>query len=553
MRHWLRVSLGCTCSILLASALCVTQNKPENRPVPVTIDEVREHLTGDPPLIRVGLPERQSALLAMEGIGVRVTVDPAGNVVSAIADRSVSSDLQSRAEAVAKNLRFRPFERDGHTVSVSFEDRVAVLPPELIPKIPVPFPIIRNWGSVRITLRRTGCFGTCPAYRVEIRGNGSVDYEGQSYVALTGTHHGSISKDTVAELVDAFRNANYYSLKNEYVWPATDLPTYETSIEIDGKLKEVKDYAGEQVGMPVSVSKLEAEIDRLADTESWIKGNENTVKSLTEEKWDFKSSGAAETLARVAQSGEPEVVSDLLAAGVPFDPDSKAAAMTLMQAGRRGDMSMLEALLDAGGSKNSKALDGALFAAASAGRPEAVRLLIANGASPNSDNPQGRTLLMAAAGSGVPDVVQDVLSSNPDVNAHGAQGGTALMEAVGQWHYGTERKEVNRAEVVRILLERGADPNLQDDRGNTALIECAWDADAALALIRRGANVNMQNKDGLTALINSVSPDVARVLVDNGADLHLRNKEGKTALQEARQFNRPDKVAVLEAAQEPKQ
>jgi ankyrin repeat protein len=160
---------------------------------------------------------------------------------------------------------------------------------------------------------------------------------------------------------------------------------------------------------------------------------------------------------------------------------------------------------------------------------------------------------MAAAGSGVPSVVQDVISSNPDVNAHGAQGRTALMEAVGQWHYGTELKEVNRAEVVRILLERGADPNLQDDRGNTALIECAWDADAALALIKHGANVNTQNKDGLTALINSVSPDVARVLVDNGADLYLRDKEGKTALQEAMKFNRPDKVAVLEAAQAPKQ
>ena len=553
MRHWLRVSLGCTCSIILASALCVTQNKPESRPVPVTIDEVREHLVGDPPLIRVGLPERQSALLAMEGIGVRVTVDRAGNVVSVIADKSVSSDLQSRAEAAAKNLHFQPFERDGHTVSVSFEDRVAVLPPELMPKIRVPFPTIRNWDSVRITLRRTGCFGTCPAYRVEIRGNGSVVYEGQSYVALTGTHHGSISKDTVAGLIDAFRNADYYSLRDEYVWPATDLPTYETSIEIDGKLKKVKDYAGEQVGMPLSVSKLEAEIDHLVDTERWIKGNENTVKSLTDEKWDFKSSGAAETLARIAQSGKPEVVSDLLAAGVPFDPDNKAAAMTLMHAGLRGDTSMLQALLEAGASKNSKALDGALFAAASAGRPEAVRLLIANGASPNSDNPQGRTLLMAAAGSGVPGVVQDVLSSNPDVNGRGAQGRTALMEAVGQWHYDTERKEVNRAEVVRILLERGADPNLQDDRGNTALIECAWDADAALALIKHGANVNTQNADGLTALINSVSPDVARVLVDNGADLYLRDKEGKTALQEARQFNRPDKVAVLEAAQAPKQ
>jgi hypothetical protein len=44
-----------------------------------------------------------------------------------------------------------------------------------------------------------------------------------------------------------------------------------------------------------------------------------------------------------------------------------------------------------------------------------------------------------------------------------------------------------------LLAERGADPNLQDEKRSTALIECAWDADAALMLIKRGANVNAQN------------------------------------------------------------
>jgi ankyrin repeat protein len=282
-------------------------------------------------------------------------------------------------------------------------------------------------------------------------------------------------------LVDAFRAADYYSLQDEYVWPATDLPTHETSIQIDGKLKKVKDYAGEQVGMPRSVSKLEAEIDQLADTERWTKGNENTAKSLSEEKWDFRAPQASETIARIAQSGKSEAVRDLLAAGVPLDADSKAATMTLYQAAFRGDVPMLQTLLDAGASSNTESMDSALVAAASTGKLEAVRLLIARGASPNASDRSGRTFLMAAAASGVPAVVEQALLLNPDVNACGAKGRTALMEAVGQWHYGTERSEVNRAGVVRILLGHGADPNVHDERGNTALIECAWDADAALA------------------------------------------------------------------------
>jgi hypothetical protein len=455
--------------------------KDQSSPISVGQDEVRVHLLGDPPLLRVNLPEREAAILGMEGIGVRITVDANGTVTSASADKSVSADLRSRAEAAAKSTRIRPFERDGHPVAATFEDRIMVLPPELVPKKRIPFPTIHDWDSLRITLRRTTCFGTCPSYRVEIHGDGTLLYEGQAYVAVTGSHRGSVPTETVAELVDAFRAADYYSLQDEYVWPATDLPTHETSIQIDGKLKKVKDYAGEQVGMPRSVSKLEAEIDQLADTERWTKGNENTAKSLSEEKWDFRAPQASETIARIAQSGKSEAVRDLLAAGVPLDADSKAATMTLYQAAFRGDVPMLQTLLDAGASSNTESMDSALVAAASTGKLEAVRLLIARGASPNASDRSGRTFLMAAAASGVPAVVEQALLLNPDVNACGAKGRTALMEAVGQWHYGTERSEVNRAGVVRILLGHGADPNVHDERGNTALIECAWDADAALA------------------------------------------------------------------------
>ena len=447
-------------SFLFAQTNTADAHKNETHAASVAQQEVQDHRLGEPPFLRMSLPPREAAVLGMEGIVVRVTVDPSGAVISTVADKSVSADLQSRAEAAERNVRYRPFERDGHPVAAAFEERVMVLPPELVPKRRISFPTVHDWDSVRITLWRTGCFGSCPSYRVEVHGDGTVLYEGQAFVAVTGSHRGSIAKEAVVELVNAFRDADYYSLQDEYIWGATDLPTFETSIEIDGRLKKVKDYAGWQIGMPLTVSKLEAEIDRLADTGRWTKGNENTARSLTDEKWDFKTPEAAETLARVAQSGNSDAVRDLVAGGVPLDANSKSAPMTLAQAARRGDMSMLRTLLDAGAGKNPEAMDAALVMAASAGRLEAVRLLIANGAGPYSADRSGRTLLMAAAGSGVPAVVEQVLSFNPDVNARGAKGRTALMEAVGQWHYGAEKAEVNRAEVVRLLLEHRADPNL---------------------------------------------------------------------------------------------
>lgn len=87
-----------------------------------------------------------------------MTVDANGAVISAVADKSdtsVSAGLRAQAEAVAKNIRYRPFEPDGHSVTVTLEERMMVLPPELRPKKQLPFPLIRNWDSIRITLKRT--------------------------------------------------------------------------------------------------------------------------------------------------------------------------------------------------------------------------------------------------------------------------------------------------------------------------------------------------------------------------------------------------------------
>jgi hypothetical protein len=45
MRHWMRASLASICSVLLASALCFTQNKSENYPLAVTVCQLK----ADPP------------------------------------------------------------------------------------------------------------------------------------------------------------------------------------------------------------------------------------------------------------------------------------------------------------------------------------------------------------------------------------------------------------------------------------------------------------------------------------------------------------------------
>ncbi|HTD23235.1 MAG TPA: ankyrin repeat domain-containing protein [Terriglobales bacterium] len=561
-----------TLALLLAAAffvtmICVAQRqetaKPtENKesPVAVSAEEVQSHRIGDIPLIRIKLKPEEQAQVGMGGIRLKITVDPNGAVVaiSAAKDEDIPPNippgLQSQAEALAKNNKYQPFQRNGHAVWAKFDDWVRVLPPELKPLQHIPFPEIHNWKSVRITLQRTGCFGACPAYQVEIQGDGTVLYEGKAYVAVQGQHHGSISQETVHQIVDAFREADYYSLRDKYICEVTDNPAYETSMEIDGRLKKVMDYVGEEVGMPFAVSKLEESIDRLANTERWTKGNAATVGSLMEEKWDFKSPEAASTLVRVAQRGDAEAVRALVAAGVPLSGgNSKTVPVevdnALSQAAFRGDSAMLRVLLEAGATtQDPQSKDKAISMAVRSRNVEAVRLLLDYGANPNLRDESGGTTLMEAASSGLPALVELFLKYHPDVNVRSNDGSTALMGAVGEWHSGAEPPEVNRAAVVRLLLAAGADPNARDQEGDTALIKAAWDADAALLLIKAGADVNAQNKQGTTPLINTPDLDVTRMLLENGANPSIRNAKGENALESAEQLGVPGKVEILKAA-----
>jgi uncharacterized protein DUF6438 len=137
-------------------------------------------------------------------------------------------------------------------------------------EVHVPFPEIHDWNSLRVTLNRSGCYGRCPAYEVEIHGDGTVLYDGKANVKTKGRKVAKISHASLVKLVDVFREADYFSLAERYVSGVTDNPTFVSSISFDGLSKSVLDYVGRDVGMPSAVSDVEAAIDRLSGASKWI-------------------------------------------------------------------------------------------------------------------------------------------------------------------------------------------------------------------------------------------------------------------------------------------
>ena len=93
-----------------------------------------------------------------------------------------------------------------------------------------------------ITLERTVCFGTCPAYRVTISSDGTVAFEGRQFTKTKGIATGHISATEFHKLASEFEKIDYFSLPDEYkpgskVCPqvVTDMPSANTSVHLNGK------------------------------------------------------------------------------------------------------------------------------------------------------------------------------------------------------------------------------------------------------------------------------------------------------------------------------
>lgn len=254
----------CLALLLLSGGIGYSQ-----QPIAVESPEVWDHANGSAGVIHSKAPPQ---IPGLEAVTLHVIVDATGAVESA---KAVAGPAQffAEAEGIEERRSFKPFMRNGAGVRASFSDYISIVPPEQWAETYVPFPEIKDWSSLRIKLKRTACFGSCPDYSVEVRGDGEVTFQGRSHVLIPGDHRGKISKQSLQELFETFRQANYFSIRDEYAAMITDNPSYTTSIEFDGHSKSVHDYVGLQVGMPEAVKNVEDAIDRLAGTAKWIKGN----------------------------------------------------------------------------------------------------------------------------------------------------------------------------------------------------------------------------------------------------------------------------------------
>ena len=227
----------------------------------------------------------------------------------------------------------------------------------------------------------------------------------------------------------------------------------------------------------------------------------------------------------------------------------------LVIASRAGSLEMVELLLKYKHLPEVTAeMDTALYFAFHSGHKEIVRALIQAGANQSffldaGSSSYKSTFLIEAAGAGDLEMVKTLLELGADVNVVSdavyesepfSESDTALQTAVINGY----------PEIIRILLEAGADPNL-----NNPLFIAVYNEDEDLVrlLIKHRARIETPCGSGNDGRVESVlihacrygATEIVQLLMDEGADVNARDYQGDTALTDAAKFGHKEIVMAL--------
>ena len=116
-------------------------------------------------------------------------------------------------------------------------------------------------ATLLVSLKRTPCYGKCPTYRITIKDNGELVYEGKRFVEKLGTYQGSITTEDLENIRRKVVEMDFFSLENAYDVPISDFPTCVTTVRMDGKEKSIMN----KQNAPASLRSFEKYVDSLIE------------------------------------------------------------------------------------------------------------------------------------------------------------------------------------------------------------------------------------------------------------------------------------------------
>jgi uncharacterized protein len=322
-------------------------------------------------------------------------------------------------------------------------------------------------------------------------------------------------------------------------------------------------------------------------------GNPEIIKLLLDAGANPESPNAdgQTALLLVARTGNVDAAKLLVDHGAKVDAKEKWGGQTpLMWASARRHPQMMQFLISKGADINARSIDRDYQRHVTAeGRPKSmdsggftplhyaarenclacVKVLVDNKADLNLQDPDGVSPLLVAILNSNWDLAKQLIEAGADVNEWDMYGEAPLFSAVGLRNQANgghgsidPLNETNGMAVVRMLLDRGANPNMQlffrpanvkgstNTRGSTPLIRAATNADLEVVklLLQKGADAKLIMADRQTSIMAVLAGranekqalELIGLLHDAGADVnvialinHREETRGGTALHYA--------------------
>ena len=229
-----------------------------------------------------------------------------------------------------------------------------------------------------------------------------------------------------------------------------------------------------------------------------------------------------------------DVVKLLIKAKFDVNAHNERHKTALMYAAEKADYAIAQLLLkeDVDVNKQDKEGETALMLAATHPLGTGLVLeLLKKGADVNLTNSRGETALMCAC---TANIVKALIAKGAKVNAQRFDGKTALSIRAGM---------PNSFEVCKELLAQGADPNIEDKAGHTALegsnfinadVFDGEEKNTIKELLRYGANPKSLKCDNFIALVCIMYTSSLAItklfFANNKNDLNKKDKEGNCAI-----------------------
>jgi ankyrin repeat protein len=259
-------------------------------------------------------------------------------------------------------------------------------------------------------------------------------------------------------------------------------------------------------------------------------------------------SGYTPLMWSLANGASEEVAEFLLKSGANPDPDAESkvpfstSKTPLTLASENGMESIVKLLLRNKVRIDKQDGDGwtALKRAANSGYVDIVAILLKAGASVDIPDNEGWTALMNAAGHGYLDICKMLLKAGADANVTADSGKTALAQAIGahndksalsslqqlrqllggddEDNDDTEEDD-NSLELIKLLLTKGANPNVAQDGASSLLDEAQENDDTDLVkLLKKHGALPNQEIDEVESSTNAIEDEEEVLEIDEQSE-----------------------------------